>query len=93
MRVQRVVTVGCPVAVPVPALVQGQDPVTVAQREGGEVPRVGGLGHAVQHEDGLRIRGAPVEVVEVHALEPNDPVGWSGLVPELDARGPRRLVQ
>ena len=74
-------------------LVHGDDVVVLGEGEADEVPAVGLLAAAVEHDDEGIPGDAPFEVVEVHPVDGNIPVGGLVFQGEGDAFLAGRLVQ
>ncbi len=67
--VEGVVGVGGPLAIAVSAGIEGDDVVAVGEGEGDEIPAVGLLADAVEHEQGGTVGAAPLQVVESEAAD------------------------
>src|ERR1051325_1653234 len=59
----RIISVMCPVAVAMAALVERDAMILLAQREADEVPGVRGQGAAMQEQDRRQLLVAPIEIV------------------------------
>ena len=73
--------------------VEGEDVIVHGQGEAHEVPAVGLLGTAVEHQDEGLAGFAPFQVVEVHSVDLRLPVFRFVFHGKGDTLLPRRLVQ
>ena len=88
-----VVAVGSPVAVPVASLVQGQDVEPVGKGQADEVPAMGLLAPAMEHQDRWVGGVSPLQVVKIQPVDLDVPVGGYILLGEGDTHLARRLVE